>query len=83
MIYIRDNVTGKVREYGTSQHDSLRMSEDGKYLVYENLQNGTGTEYPEEGYSFVMEDGKTISEANYNPYDFGADIVNIGGFKKP
>lgn len=47
MLYIKDLRTGKVRLYGTNSHDSLRISEDGTCLSYENLQNGEGSLYGE------------------------------------
>lgn len=47
MLYIKDLQTGKVRLYGTNSHDSLRISEDGTCLSYENLQNGDGSLYGE------------------------------------
>ena len=40
---IKDMLTGKIRKYGTNHHDALMISEDGRYLVYENLQNGDGS----------------------------------------
>ena len=56
-IFVKDNTDGKVHEYGTNPHDSLVLQEDGS-LHYENLQNCTGTKYPEEGYSFCTVSGK-------------------------
>lgn len=56
-IYIRDNTSGAVHEYGTNPHDALILQEDGS-LHYENLQDCTGTMYPEEGYSFCTVSGK-------------------------
>ena len=55
-IYVRDNTNGKVHEYGTSQHDALILQDDGS-LHYQNLQNGCGTIYPDEGYTFCEADG--------------------------
>lgn len=71
-IYIRDNTNGKVHEYGTDPHDALILLEDGS-LHYENLYNGTGTMFPEEGYSFCTVSGKPPEDAN------GVRIVDIGG----
>lgn len=80
-IYLRDNCGGYIHKYGENPHDSLVMSEDGKYLYYGNLQNGAGTMFREEGYSFVTKDGKTLDEIkDRNPYDHGEKYVNIGGF---
>lgn len=71
-IYIRDNTSGKVHEYGTNPHDALILQEDGS-LHYENLQNCTGTMYPEEGYSFCTVSGKPPEDTD------GERLVDIGG----
>ena len=42
-MYIKDLTTGEVRRYGENHHDSLRISDDGRCLYYENLQNGDGS----------------------------------------
>ena len=55
-LYVKDNISGRVHEYGTNQHDALILQDDGS-LHYENLQCCTGTMFPEEGYSFCNEDG--------------------------
>lgn len=55
-LFVRHNPTGTVHEYGTDPHDALLLMEDGS-LHYENLQSCTGTQFPEEGYSFCREDG--------------------------
>ena len=36
-LYIKDNVTGEIHEYGTNPHDSLVLNEDGS-IHYLNLQ---------------------------------------------
>ena len=38
-MYIKDLTTGIVRKFGTDRHDSLVISDDGKTLIYENLQS--------------------------------------------
>lgn len=60
-LYIKDNETGAIFEYGRDFHDSLRISEDGRYLTYYNLQCGEGSLFGT--YSFVMEDGKIPAES--------------------
>lgn len=55
-LYLKDNTDGKIHEYGSNLHDSLILQEDGS-LHYKNLQNCAGTEFPEEGYSFVLPNG--------------------------
>lgn len=74
-IYIKDNTTGIIHEYGTDPHDALILMEDGS-LHYENLHNCAGTEFPEEGFSFCLEDGtipKFDEDRGCEPY------LNIGG----
>jgi hypothetical protein len=76
-LYIRDNTTGIVREYGTDRHDSLILMGDGS-IHYENLQNGCGTQFPEEGYSFCLKSGEDPRIAEnwweVEPYlDIGGD----------
>lgn len=71
-LYLRDNTTGTVHEYGTNRHDSLILQEDGS-LHYHNLQNGCGTQ---DDYTFVLEDGSDPRESDdwqSEPY------VDIGG----
>lgn len=76
---IRDNETGKVFDYGTDRHHALSISEDGKCLYFENLQNGDGS--LGDGYSFVLNDGKTPEESDSNDAAYGAAYANIGGFR--
>lgn len=77
-LYVRDNTSGSVHEYGTNQHDSLILQEDGS-LHYENLQNGTGTMFPEEGYTFVREDG-TDPRTDEESAKYGVEpYIDIGG----
>lgn len=59
-LFIKDNTTGHIHEYGMDKHDSLILQEDGS-LHYEHMQGCVGTKYPEEGFSFCLEDG-TIPE---------------------
>ncbi|MDD2979551.1 MAG: hypothetical protein PHN80_06210 [Hespellia sp.] len=77
-LYIRDNECGEVRKYGTNCHDGLKISEDGKCLYYDNLQNGDGSIGG--GYSFVLEDGKIPSESKLPDAEYGMAYANIGGF---
>ena len=75
-LYVKDNTSGRVHEYGTNQHDSLVLQDDGS-LHYYNLQNGCGTMFPEDGYSFCLEDGiipRLDKEWGCEPYiDIGGD----------
>ena len=78
-LYVKDNTSGRVHEYGTNQHDSLVLQDDGS-LHYENLQCCAGTMFPEEGYSFCNEDGtipKWDKEYRAEPYiDIGGEFYN-------
>lgn len=77
-IYLKDNTNGTIHEYGTNQHDALILQEDGS-LHYENLQNGTGTMYPKEGYTFCGEDG-TDPRTDEETMAHGAEpYIDIGG----
>lgn len=80
-MYIKDIVTGKVRLYGENHHDALRISDDGRYLVYENLQNSGGSEYGE--YRFVIDEKGLIPAEDEVLVKHGADAYfNIGGWDK-
>lgn len=79
-MLIRDNETGEVFEYGTKGHHALCISEDGKHLSFENIQNGDGSVGG--GYSFVLEDGKTPAESDSDDTMYGMTYANIGGFTK-
>lgn len=58
-LWLRDNTNGSVHEYGTNQHDALVVTDNGT-IHYENLQNGCGTMFPEEGYSFCRPNGEAL-----------------------
>lgn len=85
-LYIKDNTSGRVHEYGTDSHDSLVLQNDGS-LHYYNLQTGCGSIYPDEGYSFCNEDGEIPvwdMEYGVEPYvDIGGVTIatdnNVGG----
>ena len=74
-LYIKDNATGAVREYGTSPHDSLELQTDGS-LHYINIQCMAGTRYPEEGYSFCKEDGGIPTADEDFVLDIGGEYYN-------
>lgn len=71
-MFIKDNITGIVRLYGTDCHDSLAISKDGKHLSYYNLQCGEGSKYG--SYSFVTDETGTL------PKDDAEAFFDIGGF---
>lgn len=77
-LWIKDNTTGEVHEYGTSHHDALVLQEDGS-LHYLNLQSCAGTMFPEEGYSFCSEDGSVPSMFDITG---GEEYLDIGGTKE-
>lgn len=79
-MWIKDMETGKVRLYGTDRHDALMVSDNGRYLTYENLQNGDGSYVG--GYRFVTERG-CVPEDDLELARCGAEeYVNIGGFNE-
>lgn len=74
-LFIRDNSSGSVHEYGHNQHDSLLVNPDGS-LHYYNLQNGCGTM---DEYTFVLEDG-TDPRTKEDYIEFGCEgVLDIGG----
>ena len=74
-LYIRDNTDGTIHEYGTNKHDALILQSDGS-LHYENMQNSTGTQYPGEGYTFVLADGTDPRDDECYDSD---PYIDIGG----
>lgn len=79
-LYLKDNTSGHIHEYGSNQHDSLILQEDGS-IHYHNMQNGTGTMFPEEGYTFVLEDGSDPrTREDYREHGVEA-FLDIGGCK--
>ena len=59
-IYIKDLQSGRIFEYGKNCHDRLVISEDGRSLHYENLQNGDGSNGGD--YRFFSLENKPIKE---------------------
>ena len=80
-LYIRDNYTGNVHEYGTNRHDGLVAMEDGS-LHYMNLQCGEGSQFASEteGYSFCYADG---SLPDPEGWETGEECLDIGGANAP
>lgn len=77
-IYVRDNLNGMIHEYGTNPHDSLMVNGDGS-LHYFNLQYRTGTEYQDDGYTFVFKNGLDPRESKLCK-KYGEDAyLDIGG----
>ena len=77
-LFLKDNSNGAVHEYGTNRHDALILQEDGS-LHYENMQNCTGTMFPDEGYSFCLKDGNDpLQSEEYLRFGIGA-YLDIGG----
>lgn len=77
-LYLKDNFTGDIHEYGENCHDSLVLQPDGS-LHYENMQNLAGTADAEEGYTFVLKDGTDPREAE-DCIKYGVEAyVDIGG----
>ena len=76
-LYLKDNgANGSIHKYGTNPHDSLILKEDGS-IEYYNLQNGTGTGCPEEGYEFCLKNG--TDPRKDERWGYGDAYLNIGG----
>lgn len=77
IMYILDTSDNTIHKYGTNPHDSLVKTMNGKYLYYENLQNG---ETSRGDYRFCDEYGVIPGESE-TLLRYGADdYFNIGGF---
>lgn len=72
-LWVKCNITGNVHQYGSDRHDALVLQEDGS-IHYMNLQNGCGTMFPEEGYSFCFSDGSVPDLTKLDD-----EYLNIGG----
>lgn len=77
---ILDTQTGDIQEYGADGHDSIRVSQDGRFLFYYNLQNGDGSAYGD--YRFVCDDNKVPSESETADARHANVYFNIGGWHK-
>lgn len=77
---ILDTQTGDIQEYGADGHDSLRVSQDGRYLTYYNLQNGDGSGVGD--YRFVCDDNKVPAESETADARHANVFFNIGGWHK-
>lgn len=78
-IKIKDLTNGTVRDYGDDHHDSLSISQDGRYLTYYNLQNGDGSRFGE--YRFVMDDEEVPEDSTTAEAMNGCCYFNVGGFQ--
>ena len=77
-LYVKDNISGNIHEYGTNQHDALILQDDGS-LHYQNLQNGCGTMFPDEGYTFCGADGSD-PRTREDYIQYGVEpYIDIGG----
>lgn len=85
-MYIKDTYTGNVRKYGTDQHDSLRISNDGTCLTYEHLQCGDGSiegDKEHSGFLFCDDEGYTPEEDEVLCRYSADTYFNIGGWEEP
>ena len=73
---IKDLTTGKIFEYGSNHHHALCISEDGRSLHFENLQNGDGSRFGD--YRFVDDTEEKIPSETDHIVDC---YFNIGGFE--
>ena len=77
---ILDLQTGRIHEYGDDCHDSLYVSNDGRYLTYYNLQCGDGSGVGD--YRFVCDDDKVPAESQTADAIHAEVYFNIGGFNR-
>lgn len=77
---ILDTQTGTIHEYGTDCHDSLYVSQDGRYLTYYDLQNGDGSGVGD--YRFVCDDDKIPAESETADAMHAHVFFNIGGWSE-
>lgn len=75
--WIKDLQSGNVREYGSDQHDSLMISQDGRTLSYYNMQCGDGSIYGD--FRFVTGENGLTPEEDTEAYDA---YFNIGGWQE-
>ena len=78
-MLIKDLSSGNTREYGTNCHDSLMISQDGKSLVYYNMQCGESSQFG--NYRFVLDDDEVPEESNTPEAIHCECYADIGGFK--
>ncbi len=79
-MYIKDLTSGKVREYGTNQHDALTISDDGRCLYYEHLQCCEGSRFG--SYRFCDKDGLVPEEDEVLMCHGAEAYFNIGGWDR-
>lgn len=79
-MWIKDLQGGSIRKYGSDCHDALRISDDGRTLSYENMQNGDGSLYGD--YRFVVDENGNVPRDDFELQKYGADAyANMGGFE--
>ena len=76
-MWIKDRTNGRVFKYGESRHDALVISEDGRYLTYENLQNGDGSLC---GDYRICDNPKGIIPEDIDSPESVYTYVDIGGY---
>lgn len=77
-LFIKDNVTGNVHEYGTDPHDALYVNKNGS-LHYENLATLCGTKSQKTGYTFVFTNGSDPRESTMVKKYKERAYIDIGG----
>lgn len=63
-LYIQDVVSGRVFEYGGNCHDRLLISEDGRCLYYENMQDSDGSRVGDYRFYYEKPEDETDFDAD-------------------
>lgn len=78
-LWIKDKRSGRVHRYGSDQHDSLVIEDDGQSIIYRNLQNGESS-HAWSDYLLVVDENGTLPKDDPMWKEYGAEcFVNIGG----
>ena len=78
-LWIKDKRSGRVHRYGSDQHDSLVIEDDGQSIIYRNLQNGESS-HAWSDYLLVVDENGTLPKDEPLRQEYGVEcFVNIGG----
>lgn len=78
-LWIKNKRSGRVHRYGSDQHDSLVIEDDGQSIIYRNLQNGESS-HAWSDYLLVVDEDGTLPKDEPLRQEYGAEcFVNIGG----
>ena len=78
-LWIKNKRSGRVHRYGSDQHDSLVIEDDGQSIIYRNLQNGESS-HEWSDYLICVDENGTLPKDEQLRKQYGAECyVNIGG----